>query len=589
MNKTLGIVLGVVGAALLGAVAATIGTVYYFKTAQQSVEVPQIQQADSAPQQIVQNTAQLPVEQPPQELAPQTLPVLSQEQIQDPGVVWLPQPQKISKDLKLFKIPDSDYASPENLPPGVKQPKKVTYIEATYYKTGTDNGNDIILATIPPEGPGNDLLAYLRKTSAGSYEYILQNSENYDAEQKQFYTAMPIDAVKINTQTLYASIQTQKTLTYQGVGLTNMSGYEVRVPEKNLASKRVQVAQTPYGILTSETQEGPVKELTVQSFFLVKQNGLEEAYQYTPADVLHDNSVADVLWNNGEQNTDTYTIINTTGCGAGSYLPLLSDPEISKIIPTGKTSKGETVYGFSNPNDPVIQYLYKATNGTYYGSDGKTHTISLKEFQNIHPAFVIKDVLGRYVVYNNSTWGPAVECGKPVIYLYPQQPTQVSVRVDADITKSDPAYMRGWNVRALPNGTLFINTASYDSLFWEGTGHGAYPDIRRGSIVAKKNLEKKLREDLSRLGLNQKESNDFLAFWLSKMPTTPYTRLSWLTTSDMNTLAPLTITPAPDTLIRVFLDFEGLEKPIDMKPQLLAPSLPRNGFSVIEWGGLLKK
>jgi hypothetical protein len=50
---------------------------------------------------------------------------------------------------------------------------------------------------------------------------------------------------------------------------------------------------------------------------------------------------------------------------------------------------------------------------------------------------------------------------------------------------------------------------------------------------------------------------------------------------------PLTITPTPDTQIRLFLDFEGLTTPIPLAPQMLSAP-PRSGFTVVEWGGLLR-
>ncbi len=583
MNKTLGIVLGIIGATLLGAVVATISTVYYFQSVQKN-SVGTLQQANT------QNQQPPVVEQVPEQVPAQTGTPDVQAPIQDPGVVWLPTPQRISQDLKLFRVPDSAYDGDTAIPPGTVRPRKEVLTEGIeYYKTGTDNGNDIIMATIPPEGPGSEYRAYVRKTSAGSYEYILQNSDNYDSETKQFYGSQPIDAVRVNLQTLYASIQTQKTLGYKNVILESVGNVGVFTLPKESTDKRVRVAQTPYGLLYSQTQPGEVKELTVQSFILVKPNGLEEAYQYTPQGLLHDNGVADVVWSDGKKNTDTFMVVNTSGCGGGPSLPLLSESAISSLVATGKTSKGGVVYGFSNPNNPIIQFLYKATGGTYYGGDGESHTISLKEFQDVHPVLIVKDELDRYVVYNNSTWGPAVECGKPVIYLYPEHPSTVSVSVDADITKSDPVYGNGWNVRALPDGTILNGAAKYDSLFWEGTGHGSYPPIHRGFIVAKKDVEKTLRSHLTQLGLNKKESQDFLAFWLPRMPDTPFVRLSWLTTRDMNELAPLTIAPAPDTLMRIFLDFEGLVEPTNLPLQILPSPLNRKGFTVVEWGGLLQR
>ena len=48
--------------------------------------------------------------------------------------------------------------------------------------------------------------------------------------------------------------------------------------------------------------------------------------------------------------------------------------------------------------------------------------------------------------------------------------------------------------------------------------------------------------------------------------------------------AGLTIDPAPDTLIRVFLAWKGLDAPVEVEPQTLtAPE--RADFTAVEWGG----
>lgn len=173
-----------------------------------------------------------------------------------------------------------------------------------------------------------------------------------------------------------------------------------------------------------------------------------------------------------------------------------------------------------------------------------------------------------------------------MVYLYPTSPTMVSVRVDAKITKSDPAYGNGWNVLAMPSGKLFSGSGSYDSLFWEGTGK-LYPTINSGFVVSQADLTQTLTNQLHQLGLNTKESADFLDFWLPKMPTTPYVRVTWFGKNQMDQLAPLTVSPKPDTVIRIFIDFEGLNQPIAISPQRLsAPA--RRGFTVVEWGGLLR-
>ena len=63
------------------------------------------------------------------------------------------------------------------------------------------------------------------------------------------------------------------------------------------------------------------------------------------------------------------------------------------------------------------------------------------------------------------------ECAaKPVIYLYPEQETTVSVSLDyaGTLTATYPAYENGWTVTAEPDGTLYDeNGDEYSYLFWE--------------------------------------------------------------------------------------------------------------------------
>ena len=54
--------------------------------------------------------------------------------------------------------------------------------------------------------------------------------------------------------------------------------------------------------------------------------------------------------------------------------------------------------------------------------------------------------------------GQQEECSaKPVIYLYPEQETTVSVSLDyaGTLTATYPAYEDGWRVTAEPDGTLY--------------------------------------------------------------------------------------------------------------------------------------
>ncbi len=51
---------------------------------------------------------------------------------------------------------------------------------------------------------------------------------------------------------------------------------------------------------------------------------------------------------------------------------------------------------------------------------------------------------------------------------------------------------------------------------------------------------------------------------------------------------PLEINPKPDTLIRVWMEFKGLDKYEEVKEQQLQTP-ERNGFVAVEWGGIKLK
>jgi len=92
-----------------------------------------------------------------------------------------------------------------------------------------------------------------------------------------------------------------------------------------------------------------------------------------------------------------------------------------------------------------------------------------------------------------------------------------------------------------------------------------------------------LQETLSRLGLTPKEYNEFIVYWYPKMKDNTY-NLIHFAEKEYTNIAPLTIIPKPDSLLRVFMVFKPLDKAVEVKPQEIKPFV-RNGFTVVEWGG----
>lgn len=174
---------------------------------------------------------------------------------------------------------------------------------------------------------------------------------------------------------------------------------------------------------------------------------------------------------------------------------------------------------------------------------------------------------------------------KPVAYLYPQTETEITVQLDYDgeLTCTYPAYEDGWTVSARPDGTLTDKDGqTYRYLYWEGVSETEY-DFSTGFCVPGSGTAEFLEDALARLGLNRAEANEFIIYWLPLMQENAYNLIAFQHEAYTKS-ARLTITPEPDTLIRVFMAFKPLSAPVEIAPQTLeAPA--RTGFTAVEWGG----
>ncbi len=177
---------------------------------------------------------------------------------------------------------------------------------------------------------------------------------------------------------------------------------------------------------------------------------------------------------------------------------------------------------------------------------------------------------------------------KPIIYLYPQKEQKVTLKVHfkGQITHSYPKYnaQKGWEVLAKPSGELLdLNTnKSYPYLFWEGQSNFKYT-LKEGSVIAGENTIDFLEKSLAEMGLNRRETTDFITYWLPYLEANPYNLIHFSTT-EYTQNAPLKISPQPETLLRVFMVYKPLNEAITIKKQSLVKT-ERKGFTVVEWGG----
>lgn len=345
-------------------------------------------------------------------------------------------------------------------------------------------------------------------------------------------------------------------------------------------------------------------------FFTVVTPEQAEKEFYTPG------YITDITWNSvASRNRGKKFVIGgdirTGGCAAGvvSCTNIVDGKDwfdASQLVELGKTKKGEPVYELkdkaTNPYyKEVYDFGYSAARMTNANGSWKTEAEQAAfdalsddqkyaEFIKDTPIFFWKDPMGHWRVYMRGDYRTLAECGKPVIYLYPEtaQDVRVQVAPTGGFTKVEPAYPDdGWFVHAKPNGQLFnyADKTQYPYLFWEGHGYD-YTKPSYGFVMKKEEVGEKMKHILATLGLNEIETADFLEFWQEKLEQAPYVFVTFLPQEQFDAMVPLTIEPTPDTVIRVFMDYTLLEQSITVQePTLQTPK--RNGFTVVEWGGVL--
>ena len=177
---------------------------------------------------------------------------------------------------------------------------------------------------------------------------------------------------------------------------------------------------------------------------------------------------------------------------------------------------------------------------------------------------------------------------KPVIYLYPKKKQKISVKLGNKdrIIVSYPKYIDGWNVLAEPNGDLLdldTNKKLY-SLYYENKNGYDFRVEKDGFVVRKEDIATFLEEKLEILGLNYKEKEEFIIYWLPELQKYDYNYIRFATMDEINKNMPLEFSDKPDTLIRVIMTYKPLNKQIEVEEQKLEKQ-ERKGYVAVEWGG----
>ncbi len=178
---------------------------------------------------------------------------------------------------------------------------------------------------------------------------------------------------------------------------------------------------------------------------------------------------------------------------------------------------------------------------------------------------------------------------KPIIYLYPTEEIEVNVTLwtPENLSHTYPKYnSEKWrNVVAQPNWDLkdMDTWRKLYALYREWKTY-AEDNFEEWFVVKWEDTISFLEEKLAILWLNEREAEEFIVYWLPQMENNEYNLIRFETKEEQDENMPLNITPIPDTVIRVMMDWKAIEEPIDIPEQeLITPK--RVWFTVVEWWG----
>jgi hypothetical protein len=356
--------------------------------------------------------------------------------------------------------------------------------------------------------------------------------------------------------------------------------------------------------------DGAIHWYDISPDFFVPWNG-EDKLMYRPG------KKTNISWNAEVYNSDDDFVfggkIGPFGCG-NNFVPLTSivnDEEWfdkTLLAQIGETAAGDAVYEMSDKQTNIYYkklFDYGFSSSVYFDTEGTlkekeakrtvvnqmSDTEKFNTFLADNAIFFWQDPVGDWRVFHKARYQPMAECGKPVIYLYPEETTEVNVQVvpNGGFTVTDPIYPKGgWDVVAHTDGTLEypLDGKTYPYLFWEGHASGfGFPE--EGFVFAKEDVPTEMRALLYKTGLNKQETEDFMEFWEEKMIVKPYVFVTFTTQKAFDQAAPLSIMPRPDTTIRVFMNFELLDEWKEVTP-LSIRTPKRSGYTAVEWGGVLR-
>ena len=195
--------------------------------------------------------------------------------------------------------------------------------------------------------------------------------------------------------------------------------------------------------------------------------------------------------------------------------------------------------------------------------------------------FLVALFLFGYININGTT------IDKPVLYLYPEKETNVKVYFENNnlLTTTYPKFRNSWNLRVLPDGSMYDeNNNYYYALYWEEIPTKIV-DFSTGFYVNSNNAIQFLEDKLSLIGLNDRERNEFIMYWLPILENNNHSLVYFELTDEKQENNKLIIEPTPDSLLRLTMHVKRVNKKVNIKQQKIN-TFERKGFIAVEWGGI---
>lgn len=177
---------------------------------------------------------------------------------------------------------------------------------------------------------------------------------------------------------------------------------------------------------------------------------------------------------------------------------------------------------------------------------------------------------------------------KPVLYLYPKNDnTKIEVSFDKEniLKTTYPKYNGKWSVIANKNGDLTdLNGKKYYALYWDEETYKKV-SFNEEFYVTYENAINFLEEKLDIIGLNYKEKNEFIMYWLPVLESNKQSLVYFEFTKSREEFNKLNINPKPDSLLRFAIHIKKVNGKVNIKSQKL-DTFKRSGFTAVEWGGV---